>query len=343
MSIFITWILFLLFFFLLIISSIFLPRFLVSLVRQWNINITFLGFFLLSVITSLPELLSVLLLPMQSIDTSGVIKSFAVVLGSNLITGTAFAVLNLFYFALFKQLSVTRLLRWSCLAVLFLNIFIILLLFYPDSFLNWRIMHWSLVGLLFVIAYFIFVLYSSFRENTNFNRQKNELKWDFNKIPYKTNPFALFIWIVIFISVLVASVLSLIHLTKILQNHYQLSNWTIGSVFFAFATTSPEIWMALSLYYLGFGLAAWGVIIGSHLFNWILLFIADFTTELDVFRILSTANANVNLSELLFASTFLSFLLYVLTWKLFRQTKWNYLLIPLIFLVVTFTALFRLF
>ena len=335
MSLALTWFLFFLCFLALVISSLFLPRFFISLVRQWRINVVFLGVFVLSFITSLPELLSILLLPATIKNTSGIFKSFSVVLGSNLITGTGFCLLSLIYFKSFSQLTVSRLVRWSCLAVFFLNGFFLLVLFYPDSFLNWRVAHWSLVGLFFVIIYFVTLFYSSLPNKRT--PTDDQLSWDFDKIPFKTNVFALIVWIIFLVAVLVASIFALIALTSSLQATYQWSDWTIGGVFFAFATTSPEIWTAFSLYYLGFGLAAWGVVIGSHLFNWVLLFLVDFTTDLDIFRTLATEKI---MMELTLAVLFLSLLFYLLSWRVFRHHKTIYFFFPLTFCTIMVTTLF---
>lgn len=340
MSLTITWLLFSFFFICLVVSSVLLPRFLVSFIRQWQINVTFLGLFILAVVTSLPELLTVLLFPSKIDPVSGIVKSFSVVLGSNLITGAAFCLLSLFYFRYFAQLTITKAIHWSSWAVILINGFFLLVLLYPQSFLNFRLLYWSLFGLLFVILYFLLLFYFSLRGSKN--SATDQLNWDFNKIPFKSNPFALFIWIVVLTTALVGSVLILIDVTTTLQQFYQFSDWTIGSIFFAFATTSPEIWTALSLYHLGFGLAAWGVIVGSHLFNWILLFLTDFTTRLDIFQTLSLESASANLLELTFAGLFLSSLLHLLSWKVFRTKKIQYLLFPLVFLTVTFSTLLKL-
>ena len=336
MSLTLVWLLFFLFFILLIVSSIILPRFFVSFIRQWSISVTFLGVFIFSLITSLPELLTILLIPTTISDSSGVIKSFSVILGSNLITGTVFCLLSLFYFKVFSQLTVTKLVRWSCLAVIFINIFLILVLLYPDSFLNWQVVHWSLFSLLFVVFYFIFLVYSS-SDNHRF-KSRDLSDWEFNKIPFKSSSFALFIWIVFFIALLVGSVFALIYLTTILQQNYQFSDWTVGGVFFAFATTSPEIWTALSFYHLGLGITAWGVIIGSHLFNWILLFLVDLTVNLNVFQILGSNYLNNDLLILTSVSLAFSVLFYLLNWKIFRNKKSTYLFFPIIFTTMLLTV-----
>ena len=316
----VSWFLFFLLFFLLVVFAVVLPYFLVNFVKHWQWSVSFVSFVFLSIGTSLPELMTVLFFPVSVEQETGVVGSLAVILGSNLLTGLVVCFLSLLYFATFLQGRSISLLRLSFAGIFLLNLVFLFFLLFPQWFAFWRLgSGWSFFSGLLLVFYFAFLLYLFFQDK---GKMDDNPTFQSRQFLFKTNFFVLLIWIIFLVLMLLSVVLLLIALTNHLKKVYQFSDWTVGGFFFALATSSPEVWASLSLFRLGFAAAAWSVVIGSHLFNWILFFSTDFVTDTDLFLALNKSGSQ--LLEFGLVSLIGIIILYWASRQQFYQTRIKY-------------------
>lgn len=137
----------------------------------------------------------------------------------------------------------------------------------------------------------------------------------------------LFIWAIMLITILVSAILVLIRLSEHLQTKYQFSNQVIGSLFFAVANATPEMWTASSLIYYGFFSSALGVIVGSYLLNFVIFFAMELSTKKEIW---SSLLNNQFEEKLIWICFVVGLSLLLCQFKIFQKELKNYGLIPIL-------------
>ena len=292
------WFLFISFLLLMIIFAIFIPRFLVNFLKKMHLGGDFLAIFLLAIITSLPEtftLISFTVLDNVSDNGDQFVKAFANIIGSNWFSSLAFAGLFFYNSFILKHFFTEKPLHYSSLFVFLINCFLLLVILFPHSFLNYTFPKFQFFSFFFILVYLFFNFWF-FYQHHNQNKIANREEFDINLFTYYYSPFLVLPLLIFLIVMLVFAILFLVPLSAYLQSQHNFSNQSIGGLFFAFATSSTEIWSCLSLWTAGLSYLGAGIIIESHLFNLFLYICFAFFNPRDIYMQLHN---NINFWTLL--------------------------------------------
>ena len=231
--------------------------------KTTSLSGAFIGGVLLSAVTSLPELLTTISATAW-LGNPGL--SLGNILGSNLFNLTILATLILFSVKIFKDSPISK--SHSVVNILLCLIYgtILLNLF---GYLRFEILTISVTSL-FILAFYLVGLKSmaSDTDNNDEDSEEDEVEVTLTVKQIVTRFILASIGLVVF-SVLIT------YITDIISAKLNLGAGLAGALFLGIATSLPEVTSCISLVKKrNFNLAV-GNILGSNIFNFLVLFIAD--------------------------------------------------------------------
>ncbi|MBE6050423.1 MAG: sodium:calcium antiporter [Clostridium sp.] len=231
--------------------------------KNTEVSGAFIGGVLLSAVTSLPELFTTISSTVW-LDNPGL--SLGNVLGSNLFNTTIIAVMILFGVNSFKSAEVSRSHAYSSLVTLLIYVVIYLNMV---KILDFEILTINIVSIVILILYILGVKLMSNDDSVeseeeqeaaiteNFNLKQVIIKFVFASIG------------------IVASSILITYVTDIIAVRLNLGASLAGALLLGIATSLPELTSCISLAKIGNFNVAIGNIVGSNLFNFFILFVAD--------------------------------------------------------------------
>ena len=254
-----------------VVLSIKISDYVDSLDRNTKLSGAFLGGILLSGVTSLPELFT-------SVSATILVGHPELcvgnVLGSDLFNFTMLAVIILLYSKRFKKGRISKSYRHVTLVVL--AMYVLLALNYADI-VNFRMMHINITSVLIAIVYLMGAKYLAIADDTEADDEM--IQYQARKMADgKVRPDKLLArFAVTGIALVIASVLLSV-LTNEISDKLELTKTLSGAIFLGVATSVPELTTSLRLFKLKNYNIAVGNIVGSNLFNFLILVAADFVT-----------------------------------------------------------------
>lgn len=230
--------------------------------KQTNLSGAFLGGVLLAAVTSLPELFTSISSVIFLDEPEMVVGN---ILGSNLFNIAALSLVSLWGFSYIRHKPVAA--SHSTTLLFSLGIYIVLALQAADLF------HIYFLGIN-IVSFLIVILYLFGVKNLSSDDNAGS---DHNDAPISNLSTGQILRRFAFLSlclVLVSVTLTII--TERLSQTYNLGASFAGAVFLGVATSLPELVSTFQLVRLGNYNAACGNILGSNLFNFTILAIADF-------------------------------------------------------------------
>jgi len=254
-----------------VVLSIKISDYVDSLDRNTKLSGAFLGGILLSGVTSLPELFTsvsaTILLGHPELCVGNV-------LGSDLFNFTALAVIILAYSKRFTKGRISKSYRHVVLIVL--TIYLLLTLNYTDI-INFNILHISITSVLIAIVYLLGAKYLAVAEDGEADDEM--IQYQARKMADgKVRPDKILArFAVTAIALVIASILLTV-LTNEISDKIELTKTWAGAILLGVATSVPELTTSLRLFKLKNYNIAVGNIVGSNLFNFLILVAADFVT-----------------------------------------------------------------
>ena len=241
--------------FLTIYTSIKLSYYGDELSKQTKLGSAFIGGLLIASITSLPEFVTSL----SAVVFDNPTLSFGDIVGSNMFNIFVLAVYNIYFFKsdFFKNIKRNHLIE--CLILLIDYIFIIIGTF------NVLIDYISIVLILMYIAYMIFVFKSE--------------KEDEKEVSYEKHVIFKFIITAIIMTIL--SIFLTYEVDNISKIYPNFSSSTIGAILLGITTSLPEVVTTFALIKLNNYNMATSNMLGSNIFNFLVLSFADFFIKND--------------------------------------------------------------
>lgn len=240
---------FLLLAFLTIFLSIKLSYYGDKITKQTKVGAAFVGGLLIASITSLPEFVT----SISAVVIDNIALSFGDIVGSNMFNIFILAVYNIYFFkkSVFKNTSTKYI--FECLILILDYVFIILGCM--DIFTNF-------ITFLLFGTYIIYMI--SVLKNKEEKEESNE------KVNYLFIKFILTAIIMIFLSIMLTK-----EADKIANMYPNFSSSSIGAMLLGITTSLPEVVTTFSLLKLGnFNMAASNML-GSNIFNFLVLAISD--------------------------------------------------------------------
>lgn len=320
-----------------------ISKYVAGISEKTKLGGAFLGSFVLSMVTSIPELISGI--------TSAVIGSptlsYGNVIGVNMMTLTTLAILDIIFIkkGLFKNISKTNIL--TIIFVIMFNILLGLSLFFKLPLeIN---LGFTKISLLFVGMFIFYVcfIYYVYKKGDSENDQDCESSGCEN-LSTKTVVIRFFVFSILLIglAILSANLADQIAL-PVEEGGYGLGQAVAGALLLSICTGLPEITSAISLAKLGQGNIALGGIIGSHLFNYMIFFVSDFfytvSTTLNIyFKNPSEMIAKQydTLKAMIVMGTLLSILLLINSFKKKVNNKFIYVIPCIIIIAIYFAGWF---
>lgn len=249
----------------LIVCTVETAKYIDLLDKHTRLSGAFLGGILISAVTSIPELIT----SMASMAYNKPNLCMGDVLGSNLFNLLILAVTMLFFLKGFSKGQVSK--SYRNVLVLVLLIYVLISLNYFGQ-IEGGIFHISITSILIVVIYFFGAKYLSVANDVNTDEDllnyhaTSSTTLSVNQIAWR---FALAAVGVIIFGVAITS-----FTVKILGEH-TLEEGLAGAVFLGISTSLPELIFVITLFRMKNYNIAVGNIIGSNLFNLIILAAAD--------------------------------------------------------------------
>lgn len=233
--------------------------------KKTSLSGAFIGGILLSAVTSLPELLTTVSATAW-LGNPGL--SLGNILGSNLFNLTILAILILCSSKLFKKAfiakshSTTNILLCFIYGILILNLF---------GFLKFEIFTVSITSILIFVCYLLGLktMANDSGDNSNSEDDKEEEAEMTLTIKQIVTRFILTSIGLVAFSILIT------YITDIISVELNLEAGLAGAIFLGVATSLPEVTSSISLIKKGSYNLTIGNILGSNIFNFLVLFIAD--------------------------------------------------------------------
>lgn len=245
-----------------VLLSIKLSAYVDLLDKKTNLSGAFLGGVMLAAVTSLPELFtstsSVLFLNEPELVIGNI-------LGSNLFNVAALSVVSLFGL---KTVMHTQVAASHKITVLYSVAIYILIAIVAAGFCNFYIFGINIVSFMILVLYILGVRQLSADEGV----AENEDAEDSNS---PLTPKEILVRFAIMSVILVTTSIAITFATQALNVEYHLGTSFAGAVFLGLATSLPEFVSTMQLVRLNNYNAACGNILGSNLFNFIILFLSD--------------------------------------------------------------------
>ncbi len=259
-----------------VISATLAPRLLIRIFERTKITKGFIAVIFIAVITSAPELISIISSP-HAAGSKGIVWAFSNVFGANLLAAVMIMFFQLFFFQQIRHNPKFKIILWTIPFILLFNVFYFLLLLFPEAIIGLKISPLpTLFSFLIVLIYVLLTIFLYFyREPKTLLKVQKKRK---EKVENHTflSFFGLIIFTLLIIGILIFSMLVLISLSTLIENNIQNPIFT-GGIVIALVTIFPEILSALSFFLIGMFASGIGVFIGSQLFNMVLLiFLVEF-------------------------------------------------------------------
>ena len=244
---------------LVVFCSIKASKYIDLLDKTTKLSGAFLGGVLLSAVTSLPELFTsisaVSLLGKPSLCIGNI-------LGSNLFNIT---VLSLAALCCIKHFSKARISKGNILVTVFVLLIYIALLLNMFNILNFEIATVNIVSIAVILLYAFGVRYLA-SDNSGSSKEDEEVKLSTKQIVVR---FTLSSVAIVILSILMT------YITDDLATKYNIGAGLAGAIFLGVATSLPEVSSTIALIRMrNFNIAV-GNIVGSNLFNFLILCVAD--------------------------------------------------------------------
>lgn len=241
--------------------SIKLSDFVDLLDKKTKVSGAFLGGILLAAVTSLPELFTSLTATVLVKDNSLVVGN---ILGSNLFNLMLFAILFIFFFKHFVDAKVNKvhLLTMLFIALMYACVSIAGYVFNFNHILwGW----FNPMSIAIMVIYGISV-WKTPKEEEAENKEEADTKLTVKQIIF---------WFVVLSIVLVGSSIGITYLTDWVVQSFDIDSTFGGALFLGVATSLPEMTSTINLGRRKNYNAAFGNIVGSNCFNFIILSFAD--------------------------------------------------------------------
>ena len=338
----ILWLVFIVNAVLVVLTSKQMSKYLAGISEKTKIGGAFLGSFVLSLVTSIPEIVSGITTAVIGSPTI----SYGNIIGVNMLTLTVLAVLDIIFIkkGLFKNISKTNIL--TIVFVIMFNLLLGASLFFEIP-LEINLGFTKISGLfLGMFVFYLCFIYYVYKKGDSENDEDAEPsgceKLSVSAVVFR---FLITSTLLIFLAILSANLADQVAL-PVEEGGYGLGQAVAGALLLSICTGLPEITSCVSLSKLGQGNMALGGIIGSHLFNFLIFFTSDFffteSTTLNVFF----NNPGVEFDKLktmIIMGTALSLLLLLNAFKKKINNKYLYALpcviIIAIYLIGFFTGL----
>ena len=254
-----------------VILSIRISDYVDGLDRNTKLSGAFLGGIMLSGVTSLPELFTSVSATMLLGHPELCVGN---VLGSDLFNLTVLSIIILAYSKRFSKGRVSKVYRHVTLIVLVM--YVLLALNYGNI-INFNILHVSITSVLLVIVYLIGAKYLAIADDVEADDEM--IQYQAKKMAEgKQRPSNLLArFAVTGIALIFASILLTV-LTNEISDKLELTKTLSGAILLGVATSVPELTTSLRLFKLKNYNIAVGNIVGSNLFNFLILVVADFVT-----------------------------------------------------------------
>ena len=244
---------------LVVFCSIKASKYIDLLDKTTKLSGAFLGGVLLSAVTSLPELFTsisaVSLLSKPSLCIGNI-------LGSDLFNIT---VLSLAALCCIKRFSKAHISKGNILVTVFVLLIYIALLLNMFNILNFEIATVNIVSIAVVLLYAFGVRYLA-SDNSGSSKEDEEVKLSTKQIVVR---FTLSSVAIVILSILMT------YITDDLATKYNIGAGLAGAIFLGVATSLPEVSSTIALIRMrNFNIAV-GNIVGSNLFNFLILCVAD--------------------------------------------------------------------
>ncbi|MBR3756292.1 MAG: sodium:calcium antiporter [Firmicutes bacterium] len=254
-----------------VVLSIKISDYVDSLDRNTKLSGAFLGGILLSGVTSLPELLTSVSATMLLGHPELCVGN---VLGSDLFNMTALAVIILAYFKRFTKGRISKSYRHVVLIVF--TMYLLLVLNYANI-IHFNILHINITSVLMVIVYLLGAKYLAVAEDVEADDEM--IQYQARKMAEgKRRPDRILVRFTITAIALVIASILLTVLTNEISDKIELTKTWAGAILLGVATSVPELTTSLRLFKLKNYNIAVGNIVGSNLFNFLILVAADFVT-----------------------------------------------------------------
>ena len=244
---------------LVVFCSIKASKYIDLLDKTTKLSGAFLGGVLLSAVTSLPELFT-------SISAVSLLNKPSLcignILGSDLFNIT---VLSLAALCCIKHFSKARISKGNILVTVFVLLIYIALLLNMFNILNFEIATVNIVSIAVVLLYAFGVRYLA-SDNSGSSKEDEEVKLSTKQIVVR---FTLSSVAIVILSILMT------YITDDLATKYNIGAGLAGAIFLGVATSLPEVSSTIALIRMrNFNIAV-GNIVGSNLFNFLILCVAD--------------------------------------------------------------------
>lgn len=242
---------FLLLAFLTVILSIRLSYYGDKITKQTKVGAAFVGGLLIASITSLPEFVT----SVSAVVIDNAALSFGDIVGSNMFNVFILAVYNIYFFKkdVFKNTS--RKYIFECLILITDYIFIVLGT--NNIFINF-------------VTFFLFCAYLIYMISVLKNKDEESNEEPDQKVNYVFIKFILTAVIMVFLSIMLTK-----EADKIAHMYPSFSSSSIGAMLLGITTSLPEVVTTFSLLKLGnFNMAASNML-GSNIFNFLVLSVSD--------------------------------------------------------------------
>ena len=242
---------FLLLAFLTVILSIRLSYYGDKITKQTKVGAAFVGGLLIASITSLPEFVT----SVSAVVIDNAALSFGDIVGSNMFNVFILAVYNMYFFKkdVFKNTS--RKYIFECLILITDYIFIVLGT--NNIFINF-------------VTFFLFCAYLIYMISVLKNKDEESNEEPDQKVNYVFVKFILTAVVMVFLSIMLTK-----EADKIAHMYPSFSSSSIGAMLLGITTSLPEVVTTFSLLKLGnFNMAASNML-GSNIFNFLVLAISD--------------------------------------------------------------------
>lgn len=242
---------FLLLAFLTVILSIRLSYYGDKITKQTKVGAAFVGGLLIASITSLPEFVT----SVSAVVIDNAALSFGDIVGSNMFNVFILAVYNIYFFKkdVFKNTS--RKYIFECLILITDYIFIVLGT--NNIFINF-------------VTFFLFCAYLIYMISVLKNKDEESNEEPDKKVNYVFIKFILTAVVMVFLSIMLTK-----EADKIAHMYPSFSSSSIGAMLLGITTSLPEVVTTFSLLKLGnFNMAASNML-GSNIFNFLVLAISD--------------------------------------------------------------------
>lgn len=242
---------FLLLAFLTVILSIRLSYYGDKITKQTKVGAAFVGGLLIASITSLPEFVT----SVSAVVIDNAALSFGDIVGSNMFNVFILAVYNIYFFKkdVFKNTS--RKYIFECLILITDYIFIVLGT--NNIFINF-------------VTFFLFCAYLIYMISVLKNKDEESNEEPDQKVNYVFIKFILTAVVMVFLSIMLTK-----EADKIAHMYPSFSSSSIGAMLLGITTSLPEVVTTFSLLKLGnFNMAASNML-GSNIFNFLVLAISD--------------------------------------------------------------------